>query len=91
MEAAEISAHKVMAEAYQFYPNMKVSTVKGILACRLPKFDERSRITYVPSDGKSKSIIDVSGTELRNRSREREPGRHFTQALHHTKHGNASK
>ena len=90
IEAADISAHRVIADAYQFYFMDKVSPENEIWRAddTAPK---ETRVTYIPSDGKSKSIINISGTELGNGSRERKPGRHFTQALHHAKDGNTSE
>lgn len=48
-------------------------------------------ITHVPTNGKSKSIVDIAGTELRNGTRKRKPGSHFTQALHHGKNRDTSE
>lgn len=39
--------------------------------------------THVPADSKSEGVINITGTELRNTTWERQPGCHFSQALHH--------
>lgn len=64
-----------------------MSRIKGFMS----KVREESMLTYVPSHSKSKSIIDISSTELRDRTWKRKPGRHLTQTLHHSEDGNTSE
>lgn len=47
--------------------------------------------TYVPSNGKTKCLINISGAELRDGTRQRKPCGHLAQALHHSKDGNTSE
>lgn len=47
--------------------------------------------THIPSDGESKGVIGITRTELRNRSRQRQPGGHLAQALHHGVYSNTSE
>lgn len=51
----------------------------------------KRQVTYVPSNGKSHRVVHVTGAELRNGTREREPGSHLAEALHHGKDGDAGE
>lgn len=69
MEAAEISAQRVIAEAYQFYPGHCISgfiltnrqiqaggTAHGVGVGEL--------FTHIPTNGESQGIIHITGAEL---------------------------
>jgi hypothetical protein len=47
--------------------------------------------TYIPSNSESQGIINITGTELRDGTREGEPSGHLTQALHHGKDRDTSE
>jgi len=80
MEAAEISAQRVIADAYQFYSNHGNQYWSVLVARKVQNASLRRcgalgwrgggprnrKITHIPPNGKPKCIIDVTGTELGN-------------------------
>ena len=54
-------------------------------------YGNEPRNTYVPSNRKPKSVIDITGTELRNCARQWKPSSHFTEGLHHGVDSESSK
>ena len=70
--AADISAHWVMAQEYQFY----MSELAAV------SYPARSFRTYVPANSKPHGTVHIARTELGNCTGERQPGSHFTETLH---------
>jgi hypothetical protein len=102
--AAEISAHRVIDEEYQFCQVIGISLdsctlgamsqpciLKDAKALRETYATIEMKLTYVPSDRESQGIIHVSSTELRNGTRKREPSCHLTQTLHHAEDGDTGE
>jgi hypothetical protein len=94
IEAAEISAQRVMAEAYQFCSGHRISNLSQKQPGGAAPVGVNRRIdgaTHIPTNSESQRIIDITGAELRDGTREREPSGHLTQALHHSKDRDTSE
>ena len=51
----------------------------------------RTALTVIPTNGKTKSGINITSAVLRDSTGKREPSRHFAETLHHSEDSDASE